>query len=68
MEDGTGDQFQGAPNLTDNDWLYGSSFETVFNSIYNPKNSAMPAWGERYNDAEIKALAVYVSSLGGLEE
>lgn len=68
MEDGTGDQFQGAPNLTDKDWLYGSSFETVFNSVYSPKNSAMPAWGERYNDAQIKALAVYVSSLGGLEE
>ncbi len=68
METGKGDQFQGAPDLTDGDWLYGSDFDTVYSSIFNPKNSAMPAWGERYNDAQVKALAVYVSSLGGLEE
>ncbi|MFC6199682.1 cytochrome-c oxidase, cbb3-type subunit III [Ponticaulis profundi] len=67
MEDGTGDQFQGAPNLTDAEWLYGSEFETVYNTIFNARNSAMPAWGEVYNDAQIKALAVYVHSLGGGE-
>lgn len=65
MEDGTGDVFQGAPNLTDSDWLYGDDFQTVYNSISNPKNSAMPAWGEHYSDAQIKALAVYVYSLSG---
>jgi cytochrome c oxidase cbb3-type subunit 3 len=65
MEDGTGDTFQGAPNLTDGIWLYGSDFDTVYSSIFNPKNSAMPAWGEQYSDAQIKALAVYVHTLGG---
>lgn len=68
MEDGKGDHMQGAPNLIDGEWLYGNSFETVYASIFNPKNSAMPAWGERYDDAQIKALAVYVSALGGLEQ
>ncbi len=65
MEDGTGDQFQGAPNLTDANWLYGSDYDQVYDSIFNARNSAMPAWGDRYTDAEIKALAVYVYTLGG---
>lgn len=65
--DGKGDIEQGAPNLTDADWLYGSDYNTVYETIYNARNSAMPAWGEHYNDATIKALAVYVYSLGGGE-
>lgn len=66
-ESGTGDQLQGAPDLTDRDWLYGSDLETVINTVYNARNSAMPAWGERLDEATIKALAVYVYSLSGGE-
>ena len=65
--DGKGMISEGAPNLTDADWLYGSDFNTVFETIYNARNSAMPAWGERYDDATIKALAVYVYGLGNID-
>lgn len=57
----------GAPNLTDADWLYGSDPADIRATITNARNSHMPAWNERLDDATIKALAVYVHSLGGGE-
>lgn len=65
--DGTGDRLQGAPNLTDQEWLYGSTETAIYNTIYNARNSHMPAWQDRLDDASIKALAVYVHTLGGGE-
>lgn len=64
---GTGDRAQGAPNLTDIDWLYGSSRSDIHATIYNARNSHMPAWQGRLDDASIKALAVYVHTLGADE-
>lgn len=64
---GQGDRSQGAPNLTDAEWLYGSSESAIYATIYNARNSHMPAWQERLDDASIKALAVYVHTLGGGE-
>ena len=64
---GKGDRNQGAPNLTDPIWLYGSERQDVYNSIYNAWNSHMPAWENRLDDASIKALAVYVHALSGGE-
>lgn len=65
--EGLGDRSQGAPNLTDAEWLYGSSETDIYNTIYNARNSHMPAWEGRLDDATIKALAVYVHTLGGGE-
>lgn len=62
-----GDRTQGAPNLTDAEWLYGSNRDAIYNTIYNARNSHMPAWQDRLDDASIKALAVYVHTLGGGE-
>ncbi|MEO1553270.1 MAG: cytochrome-c oxidase, cbb3-type subunit III [Pseudomonadota bacterium] len=64
---GQGDRMQGAPNLTDREWLYGSGEAAIYNTIYNARNSHMPAWQDRLDDASIKALAVYVHTLGGGE-
>ncbi len=68
MPDGTGDRMQGAPNLVDQDWLYGSSREQVINIIHRGPYGVMPAWEGRLNDATIDALAAYVYLLGGGEE
>jgi cytochrome c oxidase cbb3-type subunit 3 len=65
--DAQGDRTQGAPNLTDQEWLYGSTEAAIYNTIYNARNSHMPAWQDRLDDASIKALAVYVHTLGGGE-
>ena len=65
--DATGSHDIGAPNLTDVDWLYGSDPADVRATIQNARNSHMPAWQGRLDDATIKALAVYVNSLGNDE-
>jgi cytochrome c oxidase cbb3-type subunit III len=64
---GQGDRAVGAPNLTDSDWLFGGEPADIYTTIYNARNSHMPAWTDRLDDASIKALAVYVHSLGGGE-
>ena len=64
---GTGDRSQGAPNLTDAVWQFGGSPAEIRNTIVNARNAHMPAWDERLDESTIKALAVYVHTLGGGE-
>ena len=65
--DAKGSRDVGAPNLTDAEWLYGSNPSDIRATITNARNSHMPAWQDRLDDATIKALAVYVHSLSGGE-
>jgi cytochrome c oxidase cbb3-type subunit 3 len=62
---GKGNPELGAPDLTDKIWLYGSDEATLIETISNGRAGVMPAWVERLDPATIKALAVYVHSLGG---
>jgi len=65
-EDGKGNQDLGAPNLTDKIWLYGNGDEkSVIETITNGRGGVMPAWEGRLDPTTIKAMAVYVHSLGG---
>ncbi|HEY0105565.1 MAG TPA: cytochrome-c oxidase, cbb3-type subunit III [Rhizomicrobium sp.] len=64
---GEGDRGMGAPNLTDNEWLYGPTRADIRDQIWNGHGGVMPTWGGRLAPEEIKALAVYVHSLGGGE-
>ena len=67
--DGTGNRELGAPNLTDREWLYGSSREAITGQIHNGRGGVMPTWEGRFSPAVIKALAVYVhANAGGGEE
>ncbi len=45
MQDGSGNPMLGAPNLTDDVWLYNSSEEMVRDIIVNGRNNMMPAHG-----------------------
>lgn len=63
--DGTGDQAQGAPNLTDQDWLYGPDRASIHGQIWNGRGGVMPAWRARFDPVTIKALAVYVHANAG---
>ena len=65
---GKGNRELGAPNLTDKIWLYGSDKPTVVAGIQNGRGGVMPAWGERLPEPTIKALTVYVHTLGGGEK
>ncbi len=64
---GKGNREYGAPNLTDNEWLYGPTREDIRDQIWNGRGGVMPTWGGRLSPETIKALAVYVHSLGGGE-
>jgi cytochrome c oxidase cbb3-type subunit 3 len=64
-EQGKGNQELGAPNLTDKIWLYGSDEATLVETITNGRGGVMPAWVGRLDPTTVKALAVYVHSLGG---
>jgi cytochrome c oxidase cbb3-type subunit 3 len=66
--EGKGNRELGAPNLTDAIWLYGSDSATIFDGLWNGRGGVMPAWSTRLDDSTIKALAVYVHTLGGGEK
>ena len=55
----------GAPNLTDQVWLYGGDKAAILTSIRTGRGGKMPQWVGRLDPVMIKALAVYVHSLGG---
>ena len=62
---GKGNLEFGAPNLTDAIWLYGSDLESIVETVTNGRGGVMPAWAGRLDPTTIKALTVYVHSLGG---
>lgn len=64
-EDGKGNIELGAPNLTDNIWLYGGTPAQIAQSIHTGRGGVMPHWTGRLDPATIKMLTVYVHSLGG---
>lgn len=64
-EQGKGNTDLGAPNLTDKIWLYGSDEATIIETITNGRGGVMPAWGGRLDPATVKAITVYVHTLGG---
>ncbi|MBZ0096741.1 MAG: cytochrome-c oxidase, cbb3-type subunit III, partial [Sulfuricella sp.] len=55
-----------APNLTDDDWIYGGTHDKIQASITNGRTGIMPAkGGADLNEGEIESLANYVLSLSG---
>jgi cytochrome c oxidase cbb3-type subunit III len=65
--EGKGSREFGAPNLADAIWLYGADKASIMQQIANPRHGVMPAWESRLPDETIKALTIYVHSLGGGE-
>ena len=60
---GKGNQQLGAPNLTDNIWLHGSSEASIVESIAKGRNSVMPANKEFLGETKVHILAAYVYGL-----
>lgn len=61
--EGKGNPAIGAPNLTDNVWLYSGSEKTIIETITLGRTGSMPAWKERLGDAKVHVLAAYVYGL-----
>jgi cytochrome c oxidase cbb3-type subunit 3 len=61
--DGKGMQAIGAPNLTDNIWLYGGSLATVTETINKGRINQMPSFKDLLGENKIRVLAAYVWGL-----
>ena len=61
---GKGNVPVGAPDLTDNDWLYGGDGKTILTSIENGRGGVMPPWVS-LGEETVKNLTQYVLSLSG---
>lgn len=54
------------PNLTDDDWLYGGSFEKIHETLMQGRRGYMPAFSEVLTGDQIDSLANYVASQAGI--
>jgi cytochrome c oxidase cbb3-type subunit 3 len=66
-ENGEGIRELGAPNISDAIWLYGGDEAALTETITNARFGVMPAWGQRLSEADVRAVSIYVHSLGGGE-
>ena len=61
--DAKGNIALGAPNLTDKVWLYGSSEETITETVTKGRNAMMPAQANLLSPEKIQLLTAYVWGL-----
>ena len=64
---GQGNRDVGAPRLASHIHLYGDSRDLIVRQITLPHQGVMPNWNARLDPATIKAVTLYVHSLGGGE-
>jgi cytochrome c oxidase cbb3-type subunit 3 len=62
-ETATGKEDVGAPNLTDNFWIYGGDTASVFTSVWGGRQGHMPTWDGRLSPVDRKILALYLVDL-----
>ena len=53
----------GAPNLTDQYWIYGGSRGEIYQTTFSGRQSHMPSWGARLTPAQIKIITLYLLDL-----
>jgi cytochrome c oxidase cbb3-type subunit 3 len=61
--DGKGMTALGAPDLTDDTWLYGGDAATIRESVSKGRAGQMPAFGERLGEDRVRLLAAYAIHL-----
>ncbi|GEA60930.1 cytochrome-c oxidase, cbb3-type subunit III [Vibrio comitans] len=61
--DGKGNPAVGAPDLTDNNWLYGDSRAAVTETVTNGRMGVMPAWKDIMGEEKVQLVSAYVWSL-----
>ncbi|MGR5064911.1 cytochrome-c oxidase, cbb3-type subunit III [Photobacterium sp. DNB22_13_2] len=61
--DGKGNPAFGAPDLTDNTWLYGGSRRAVEATIAHGRQGVMPAWKDILGEEKIQVISAYVWNL-----
>lgn len=61
--DGKGNPIIGAPNLTDDTWLYGRGETSIIETITAGRENVMPAWGGFLGNDKTHLLTAYVWAL-----
>lgn len=61
--DAKGNKFMGAPNLTDDIWVYGGSRGVIEESIKYGRTGVMPAWKDVLGEEKVHVITAYVYSL-----
>ncbi len=54
------------PPLTDDEWIYGSAPENIYDTIVKGRPRGMPSFSGRIASSDLWKLVAYVRSLGGL--
>ncbi len=54
------------PNLTDDDWLYGGTYDKIHETLMNGRRGYMPTFGEVLSAEQVDDLANYVAGLSGI--
>lgn len=66
--DGKGNPAVGAPDLTDQDWLFGDSRAAVTETVSNGRSGVMPAWIDILGEDKVQLVASYVWSLSNSDK
>ncbi|RTZ16860.1 cytochrome-c oxidase, cbb3-type subunit III [Vibrio aquaticus] len=66
--DGKGNPAVGAPDLTDQDWLFGGSRADVTETVMNGRSGVMPAWKDILGEDKVQLVSAYVWSLSNSEQ
>lgn len=61
---GRGSLEVGAPDLTDQTWLYGGSTALIYTTVYGGRQGEMPAWEHRLGPVDRKILTLYLLDKG----
>lgn len=61
--DGKGNPAVGAPDLTDQDWLFGGTRADVTETVTHGRSGVMPAWKNILGEDKVQLVASYVWSL-----
>ncbi len=56
------------PNLADDDWLWGGTTDSIYQTLVAGRNGYMPGYGQTLSTEELDAVAEYVMTLSGLAE
>ncbi|MGR3570224.1 cytochrome-c oxidase, cbb3-type subunit III [Brevirhabdus sp.] len=63
-ENAKGDRTIGAPDLTDDFWIYGGDEASMVATVKLGRQGWMPAWEDRLTTADRMALTLYIQNLG----
>lgn len=59
-ENAGGNPELGAPNLTDQFWIYGGDRETIYTTVWGGRQGHMPTWESRLSELDRKILTLYL--------